>query len=446
MKNFMEPESVALIGISRKTGPESYNIMENMINCGYSGKIFPVNPNADEILGKKAFSNVTEIGEKIDLAVITTPRDNTVSVIQDCAAAGIKSVIIINQGFSDADNRGRELQEEIVRIAKRNGIRIIGPNTIGIVNNFAGFMASFFSLKKRKTPVGLICQSGIFFVANESLCETVGKAVDLGNTCDIGFYEVLDYFWRDPEIKIIAIHVEGLEQGRKFLDLARKVVKEKPVVVFKTGSSEIGAEASKTHTGTIAGDYQIFKAALKQQGITFLDSGNQIKCAIKVLLNLPSMKGNRIAILTYSGAAGIMAVDVMESYGLILSSLSPETIDRVKALSPDWMPIGNPVDIWPATMTKGVDKVYPRALKAVLDDPEVDGVICISYAYLSEPLKRITEEKTEKPVVAWLYGDKNGEVAAEMEEKARILVYPDIETAVLALSLLKDRQSIIGKK
>ncbi len=446
MKKFMEPESVALIGISRKSGPGSFNVMENMIKFGFSGKIFPVNPNAREILGKKAYPNVRSVKERIDLAVISAPREDTVSILKDCVASKIKAVIVVNQGFADADGQGKEIQKEMTEIAQKDGIRILGPNTLGVLNNFNNFTTSFMPITKEMTPVGLICQSGIFFVGAMEFSGTIGKGIDVGNACDIGFCEALSYLGEDPDIKIIAIHMEGLNKGKEFFSLARRIVKKKPIIILKTGSTETGAKAAISHSGTMAGDYQIYKAALKGAGVTFLEEDGQMTYAVKTLLNLPAMKGNNIAVITYSGAAGIMVIDALERYGLELSSLSPETIHMVAELSPAWMPIGNPLDIWPAVMKHGTQKAYSVALKAVMNDPQVDGVICIaiapklpelSFLEVSKSLNRAIEGLPPKPVVAWLYGPNPEEISIRFESKKRIMIYPTLELAAWSLSLLR---------
>jgi acetyltransferase len=235
---------------------------------------------------------------------------------------------VVNQGFNDADQRGKQMQQEIVELATRAGIRILGPNTLGVINSFSGFTTSFMPVIKQRVGVGLICQSGIHFVGPSKFSGMIGKGVDLGNSCDIGFYDVLKYYADDPETEVIAIHMEGLNQGQDFLPLAARVVKEKPIVVHKTGSSETGARAAMSHTGSMAGNYQLLRAALRQTGITFLEEGGQMPYAVKTLLNLPPMKGNRVAVITYSGGAGIMISDCLDKHGFELASLS----SRVKSL------------------------------------------------------------------------------------------------------------------
>ena len=455
MRAFMEPESVAIIGISRKSGPGSFNLMENMIKFGFSGKIFPINPNATEILGEKVYPNVKSVKDKIDLAIISTPREDTIGCLKDCVASHIKAAIVVNQGFADADGRGKEIQREMTEIAKKDGIRILGPNTLGVVNNFRNFMTSFMPLSNERSPVGLICQSGIFFVGAVEFSGTIGKGIDLGNACDIGFYEGLKYLGEDPDIKIIAIHMEGLKQGKEFLSLATRVAREKSIIILKTGSSETGAKSAMTHSGTMAGNYHVYRTALKQAGVTFLEEDGQMIYAVKTLLNLPPMKGSNVAVITFSGAAGIMISDALERWDLRLSSLSPKTIRAIAEFSPEWMPLGNPLDIWPAVMKHGTGKAYSIALKAVVNDPHVDGVICIaiapqepefSFLNVSEPLNEVMEEAPKKPVVAWLYGPNPLEISKHFESKKKIMIYPSLEMAAWSLSLLRDRHSYLKRE
>jgi acyl-CoA synthetase (NDP forming) len=454
MQHFMDPKSVALIGISRKSGPGSFNLMEIMTDFGYSREIYPVNPNTGEILGKRAYPSVTAVKKKIDLAVITSPRETTLSILQDCVAANIKAAIVVNQGFNDADHRGQQLQQQMAEMAAREGIRILGPNTLGVINSFAGFTTSFMPVTKQRVGVGLICQSGIHFVGPTKFSGMIGKGVDLGNSCDIGFYDALKYFAEDPDTQVIAIHMEGLNQGKDFLPLAARVVKEKPIVVHKSGRSETGAKAAMSHTGSLAGNYKLLQAALKQTGITFLEEGGQMPYAVKSLQNLPPMKGNRVAVITYSGGAGIMISDGLEKHGLRLASLGSEVIDQVAALSPGWMPLSNPLDIWPAVMMHGARKAYSVALKAVLKDPHVDGIICVAIAPLpefsflnvSEALNDVVETSpAEKPVIGWIYGPNATEVQMQFESKNRIMIYPTLELATQALSWQRDRYNILTR-
>ncbi len=452
MKRFMEPESVAVIGATRKNGPNAYNLVENMLRFGYQGRVFPVNPQADKILGLKAFPRVGDIGQAIDLAVVNLPRDLVIQGIRECASVGIKAAIIVGQGFADADETGKVMQRDIVTIAKTNGMRILGPNTLGVLNAFRPFTTSFMPLSRKTAPVGVICQSGIFFVGSRKFSGMMGKGIDIGNASDIGFNEALTYLGEDPDIRVVAIHMEGVDQGRKFISLASRITCKKPVVVFKTGKSEAGARAAASHSGSMAGSYQIYQAALTQAGCTLVREDWQMRDAVRALLYLPPMKGNRIAVITVTGAGGIIATDALEKYGLTLAPLSRETLSPVASLSPPWMPLGNPLDIWPAVMKHGIQKVYPNALKALLTDPSVDGVLCINvamnlpvYAFLdvSEELNNVVSGN--KPVVAWLYGENSEGIGEKLEKEEKIITFPTIEEAAWALSILRKRQAYLER-
>jgi acyl-CoA synthetase (NDP forming) len=177
MHHFMEPRSVAIIGISRRSGPGSYNLMENMLHYGFRGKIFPINPHAKEILGFRAYPSIREVGQQVDLAVITLPRELVVQQVEECAICGVKAVIVVGQGFADADDRGKALQQEMVAVARKNSMRILGPNTLGVVNNFTNFTTSFMPLNRERAPIGIICQSGLFFVGAGNFTEKIGKGL-----------------------------------------------------------------------------------------------------------------------------------------------------------------------------------------------------------------------------------------------------------------------------
>ena len=232
MDVFMKPRSVAIIGASRKTGKGSFNVIENMKAFGFRGKIFPVNPLAKEIMGMKSYKDVREIDEGIDLAIISTPRDHVPGIAEDCADQGIKGAIVIPQGFADADAEGKTLQDKLTQIARQKDIRLLGPNTLGVVNAFSGFTSSFMPPRREKVPVGIICQSGIFFVGSSLFTGMMGKGIDVGNGCDLDFADALEYFDEDDKISVIFAHIEGMTRGRKFLEIAQKVSRKKPIIAL----------------------------------------------------------------------------------------------------------------------------------------------------------------------------------------------------------------------
>ncbi|MEW6070432.1 MAG: CoA-binding protein, partial [Candidatus Thermoplasmatota archaeon] len=375
LEPFFNPKSVAIIGATTRTGAGMFNVLENMIWFGYKGEIYPVNPKYDEILGRKAYKDVRDIKAEVELALIAIPRNFVPTAVKACAEKGVKAVIIVSQGFAEVGGEGKKFQDEIVEIAKQAGMRIVGPNTLGTHSFFSNFTSSFIPIKKREyDPIGVSCQTGLWFAGFPRL--KYGKAMDVGGCCDVDHVDVLRYYSEDSETKQIFIHMEGLRQGRgKDFLAAIKEAKEKgkDVIVMKVGETEAGRKAILSHTGSLAVEDKVFEGALKQVGAPRVRDYTELQIISHALLKLPRMKGNRIAMLTHHGASGVMVVDATDEFGLKLADLSENTKKAVQELSPPWLPIGNPIDIWPGLMG-GPEKMHRTALKAVLEDENVDGV------------------------------------------------------------------------
>lgn len=448
MKVFMDPESVAVIGVSRKTGAGSFNVIENMRLFGYKGTIFPVNPFAEEIAGLPAYKTVQEIPEPIALAIVATPRERVLGVIEECAALGVRGAIVVPQGFSDADEQGRALQEQLTKIAGKKGIRILGPNTLGVYNAFSGFTSSFMPLERTPAPVGVICQSGIFFVGASLFTGWMGKGIDVANACDLDFADALAHLVEDDRIRVIFAHIEGTSRAGALYETARRAAYRKPIIAMKTARSPWGARAASSHSGSLVGDYEIFETALRQAGVMCVKDSEEALDYTKTFLHLPPMKGNRVAVITFTGAGGIILVDAFQEFGLVLAELSETTLQTVRDLSPDWMPIGNPMDIWPAVMKNGMDLVYRSALEAVLQDDQVDGVVCIAIAphlpgeaYLdaSETIQETAAAHPDKPVALWFYGPNQPEIMGRVDRQGTAVAYPTLPRAARALAALHRR-------
>jgi acyl-CoA synthetase (NDP forming) len=445
---FMAPRSVAVIGASRKRGQGSFNVIENMQAFGYGGKIYPVNPLADDICGISSYGHVKDIKAPVDIAIVATPRDRVPDAVRDCAAHGIKGAIVVPQGFADADGAGKVLQEELKRISRETGIRILGPNTLGVLDAFSGFSSSFMPLKREKAPVGVICQSGVFFVGSAVFTGALGKGIDIGNGCDLDFADALAYFSADDDIRVIFVHVEGLKDGRRFLEAAKEAAKKKPVIALKAARTARGAEAAASHSGAMAGQWEVYEAAFRQSGIVSAQDPEEVLDYTKAFLRLPPMTGKRVGLVTFTGAGGIILIDSLAMVGLEVASLSAATIDAVKALSPPWMPIQNPLDIWPALMKKGMKTVYRVALEHVLRDPAVDGVICIAIAPeipeqaqldATDVIRDTAAAFKEKPVVAWLYGPNQRGISEKIEKGGHVVAMPSLPRAARTLAALSRR-------
>lgn len=227
---FLEPQSLAIIGISRKTGEKYDNALQNLLAYGYRGRIYPVNPNADEILGIKSYPSIKNITEPVDHAVIVTPRRQVPGHIRDCAEKGIRAITIVTQGFSDSsDEEGKNLYNEVLKLARDTGVRIVGPNSFGSANVYANFCSAFARLSMQHNPVALICQSGMLF-NGISEYRFVGKGIDVANITNVDFADCLEYFEQDPQVKVIVLHIEGMPDARRFLKVARRVSTKKPII------------------------------------------------------------------------------------------------------------------------------------------------------------------------------------------------------------------------
>ena len=442
MKPFMEPKSVAIIGISRLTGPGNYNILENLLSIGYSGKIYPVNPRAKEILGVRVYPSVLAVPGDIELAVISMPRSAVPRIVGECAQKGIKSIIIITRGFDDGDNEGRRLQAEISRIARQGGARILGPNTWGIANAFYNFTSGFSPMMMKRKPIGFVAQTGFYF----GVPEIGGKGIDVGNATDIDFADALEYYETDPDTKVIFLHIEGLRNGRRFVEVAARVSRKKPILALKTGREEEAAKAVRSHTGSLAGRDEVYDAAFKKCGVIRVNELDEFESLARAFLSLPLMKGNGIAVITSSGGAGIKAIDLLPKHHLRLARLSPSTMERLNSFAPPWHTIGNPADIWPAFAVAGhpPEKVFSATLDALLRDDDVHAILLLFPAYTARPEQKaqvleIIQSAPEKPIICWPPGAETEAFRAFMEKSGRVEVFSTMDHALRAFSGLNAR-------
>ncbi len=445
MKKFMEPKSVAIFGVSsRRTGEGAFNILENLLHYGYQGRIYPVNPNATEIMGLKTYSSAKDIGEEVDLAVINLPRNLVPGIVRECAEVGIKSIVIATQGFADAnDEEGKRLQEEIDEYVKSGKVRIMGPNSLGTANPYINFSSSFIKVDMHKLPIGTICQSGIFF--GFSHVHLLGKGADLANCCDIDFADSLEYFEQDPETKVIALHIEGMQDSKRFLKVVSRITPKKPVLALKTGRSEQAAQAAQSHTGSLVGRDEVWEAALKQAGVIRVNSPDELGELAVALSLLPPMKGRRVGVVTGSGGFGVMTVDTCAQFNLEVDGLSPTTIERIKPLFPSWQSLGNPLDVLPAYLVskQPYHKVLTECLDAVLSDSKIDAVLLMGGVaarsashHFSQAINELAEAHPDKPFVCFIIGDYAGEAKNILESARRVMVFQSPYSAVRVLAHL----------
>ena len=442
MKLFMEPKSVALVGLTRNTGDGAFNVMENLLSYGYQGNMFPINPSTREILGIRTYASVLDIPEPADLAIIGTPRNLVPNLLMECNQRGIRSAVVFAQGFADAtDNEGHHLHQQMINVIRTTGIRVVGPNTFGTANAFINFSSSFFRQQLKRRPIGIICQSGMFYIGFPELVLT-GKGMDIGNGCDIQFIEGLQYFEDDPQIKVVALHIEGMEDPTKFIGVARKVAKKKPIIALKTGRGEKSARAAESHTGSLTGSDNIWETALTQAGAIRMSELQELIDIARAFSILPPIQNPNTGVATLSGALGIMTLDASQHTDIKLEKLSLQTRKSIEAISPPWLRISNPVDIWPAMMSSP-DIIQPlvKGLNTLLSDPQLGAVLFIGAAFddkwvisLTQFLTDLANQHPEKALACCLYGPAGDDVIKELQEAGKVAAYPTPERAIRALA------------
>ncbi|MDQ1239836.1 MAG: CoA binding protein [Thermodesulfobacteriota bacterium] len=441
---FLCPRSVVFVGIPRKSGPGALNPVDNLRNWGYEGDVAIVHPHVKEIAGMSVLSSLSELTAATDLAVVSTPRETVPGIIRECGLKSIRAVIVTNQGFAESDLRGKELQRDMITEAKNFGIRILGPNTLGVSNAFHLFNSSFMPLARQETPIGVVCQSGVFFVGAAQLLGGMGIGIDVGNACDVNIVDALEWLGTEERIRVVAVHAEQITDGSRFISVAEEIGRRIPIVALKTGRSLEGAKSAASHSGSLAADDRMIAAAFQKAGILRVLETQDQRDLVRAFTRLPEMRGPRVAIVTLTGAGGIILLDAMERHGLQPAVLSSAVTEGLRNLSPDWMPIANPMDIWPAVMKNGMQKAYGTALRDVLADPNVDGVICVALGLGHAEQQHLGAEQViqelsaqfDKPVVVWLYGSQPEEAVYRLEGNGRALAVPSLERAVRVLAAM----------
>jgi acyl-CoA synthetase (NDP forming) len=448
MELFFEPQSVAVIGSLREGYFGGYVVIKTLLNAGFAGKIYPVNPSYQEVLGLKAYPSIKEIPEEIDLALIMINRRSVPNVMRECAGKGIKAVIVVADGFAERDGEGAKLQNEIVEIAKKAGIRIIGPNTAGIVNSANGLTPDPYEPGYEKVKPGAVAicaQTGMInpqAFPYADLHYGVSKICDYGNKCDVDECDLLEYLESDPATKVITMYLESIRDGRRFLKISRRVTAKKPVLILKSGRTKEGVKVSASHTGALAVDDQIFSAACKQAGVIRLEKFSELFELPKIFSLQPLPKGNRLGIVTFTGGVGVLAIDEGAKYGLSVARLSPEIAKKLNALFPG---LGKAVvDIGPPMAVNSYITIYADILKTVLEDDNID---CLFNVIWTSPFEEFVEEylkfygalqgKYQKTIATWIYGPSIpliNEMSSRMEDLG-FPVFSDLEMAIKALGI-----------
>jgi acetyl-CoA synthetase (ADP-forming) len=456
MEAIFNPRSVAVVGASDNPGKLGSHVMKSLTQGGYPGKIFPINPGKDEILGIKTYPSLLHVPEEVDLSIIVLPAEQVPKTIKECKEKGIHGIILITAGFKEIeDKRGETLQKEITELVNQFGITVIGPNTFGIVNLHLPLNASFtpeFSWVE-KGGISFISQSGgmSHLMAFLSMRNQVGfsKIIGLGNRCNVDFAEMVEYLNEDPDTKVIAMYLEGIDHPRRLMEVAKRTKGRKPIIVYKVGRSLTSDMASQFHTGSLAGKHKIYEGAFKQAGVLTVESSEELLDAAKALAICPLPEGNNVAVLSGQAGPGMAACDVCETEGLSLSPFSSEVQKRIEELLPPLAIRTNPVDMGPAWYDSGAIK---GIVQAVLEDRNIDAIIlCIMFASANRAAvgtlsDLLLQRGKDKPVICCISSPAGiWDEEIKRLEQSGIPNYPTPERAAKTLANLVRYKNLKGE-
>ena len=445
LEHFFNPDSVAIVGASQKKGKVGYEILTNLINSGYKGDLYPINPKADEIEGLKAYPDLKSIGKVPDLIIIIVPAKIVPSIMEQCANLGIDSVIIITAGFKEVGKEGKKLEKEVSRIARRGNVRFIGPNCLGVISTSTKLNASFGGALPVEGGIGYISQSGALLAAilDKANAQDIGfsKLVSIGNKADIDEIDMIKAMGQDPETKVIAGYLESITDGNSFASQAESISGEKPIILIKSGGTAAGAQAASSHTGSLAGGETAYEAVFKKSGIVRCKSITQQFNYARAFANQALPEGPGVAVITNAGGPGIMTADAVEDHGLDFATLSDETKNKLSEELPPAANIENPIDV----LGDALADRYEYALRVVMEDENVHSVIVLltpqamtQSEETAKAIVKISKEKPEKPVLACFMGASKVQEGIKILHEGKIPQYDSPENAVDTIQVMND--------
>ncbi len=445
------PKSIAVVGASKTPGKIGYEILANILGYGYGGKIYPVNPTANEILGIKCYPKVSSIPGGVDMVVVSVPSKSVVEVIEDAGNAGAKVAVVISSGFKEVGNVA--LEEEVVRKARSYGMRVLGPNIFGVVYTPARLNASFGPRNVIPGGIAFITQSGALGIAlmGMTIVERIGVSsiLSVGNKADIDDADLLEYLAEDPNTKVILIYLEGVNDGRRFVKVASEVVTKKPIVVIKAGRTEVGAKAVASHTGSLAGNVVVYKVAFNQSGILPAHNVEEAFDISRTFANIPPPTNDRLVVVTNGGGAGVLVTDTLAEHGISLTSPPPSLVEEIRKLVPPFASLANPIDVTGMISNEG----YVNSLLSALKNPEVGAVLGVyCQTAVTDPtmiagmlISKIKEMGgLSKPLALAFIGGEETYMAIKRLNDSGIPTFPMPERAATAMAFLFNYVRIRG--
>ncbi len=451
LEAFFRPASVAVIGASPEQGKVGHDILKNVIDSGFKGKIYPINPNFTDVLGLKCYSRMLDVSEDIDLGIVAVPAKIVPSIAEDAGEKGLKALIVVSAGFKETGGEGTKLEREIVETCARHNVRLLGPNCLGIIDTHVPLNASFASTMPLKGNIAFVSQSGALGTAmlDWTLQQRIGlsKFISLGNKADVDEAEIMLSLAEDDATKVILLYIEGVNKGDRFIEAGRKTSDKKPVIVLKAGITAEGARAVSSHTGSMAGSDLAFGLAFKKAGVIRVDAAGELFDVAKVFSTQPTPRGSNVVVVTNAGGPGILAMDACDKYGLRAASISSEIVEKLRGKLPSAAGVFNPVDV----LGDADPERYRFALETVMVSEGVDcALVILTPQAMTKPdltartLKEVKAMFRDKPLVASFIGGEAVYNAAELLEEAAIPNYEFPEGAVRSLAVLASYESQRG--
>lgn len=452
MRELFEPASVAVIGASAERNKVGNIILGNIIESGFQGPLYPVNPRYEEVLGLKCYPRITDVPGPVEMAVVVVPAKFVLQVMDECGQKGVKAAVVISAGFKEVGLEGAKLERQLGEIAHRYGMRVLGPNCLGLVNTHHRMNATFAQEGPREGNIAISSQSGAICVVVLDWAANINigfsKFISVGNKLDVDEGHLLEYLREDPYTKVIGMYIEGTDRGREFLKQAELTTRVKPVIALKAGRTSSGAKAASSHTGAMSGSDKVYDAAMRQSGVVRVKNIEEMFDLLQAFSTMPLPEGEGVAIVTNAGGLGVMAADACSDNGLTLASFEASTVERLKQGLPAAASLYNPIDV-----VGDADAArYDHAIRTVMDDPNVACVVALlaptDLVDISSVARTLTAfaGSSPKPIVTSFVGGKEMMAPIDMLKAAGIPNYPSPERGIRALAAMVEHRHSLDRK
>lgn len=452
MRELFEPASVAVIGASAERNKVGNIILGNIIESGFQGPLYPVNPRYEEILGLKCYPRVTDVPGPVEMAVVVVPAKFVLQVMEECGQKGVKAAVVISAGFKEVGLEGAKLERQLGELAHRYGMRVLGPNCLGLINTHHRMNATFAQEGPKEGNIAISSQSGAICVVVLDWAANINigfsKFISVGNKLDVDEGHLLEYLREDPQTKVIGMYIEGTDRGREFLRQAELTTRVKPVIALKAGRTSSGAKAASSHTGAMSGSDKVYDAAMRQSGVVRVKNIEEMFDLLQAFSTMPLPEGEGLAIVTNAGGLGVMAADACSDNGLTLASFEASTIERLKQGLPAAASLYNPIDV----VGDADAERYDHAIRTVMDDPNVACVVALlaptDLVDISSVAKTLTAfaGSSPKPIVTSFVGGKEMMAPIDMLKAAGIPNYPSPERGIRALAAMVEHRRSLDRK